>query len=398
MSTVGTEIELSTDAVAVGGDAVGRDTDGRVVFVSGALAGERARVRLRTVKKRFAHADLVEVLDPAPGRIEPRCPHVDRGCGGCGWAHLDPSAQRLAKVDMVAESLARLGGLDQPSVRPGPVLAGTAFRTTIRAAVIDERGGYRMASSDQRLAVDSCRVAHPLVEEMLIDGRFDGADEAVLRAGARTGERLARVSPTANDVTVPDDVLVVGADELAAGRRAWIHEEVSGIRFRISADSFFQIRPDGAEALVDAVAAAVEGAPPGAPMVDLYCGVGLFAATVGADRPVVAVEASRAAVADARHNLNGQEAKVIRAGVERWRPSPAEIVVADPPRTGLGRDGAAKVDATGAHHLALVSCDAAALGRDAALLVGQGWTLEWAQLVDLFVDTPHVEVVACFTR
>lgn len=399
MSTPGTELDVTPHGVAVGGDAVARDLDGRVVFVAGALPGESVRVRVRAAKTRFVHAEVVEVLEAAPDRVDPACPHVAEGCGGCGWAHVDPATQRRLKAEMVAEALARIGHLDEvPVVEPGPTLAPSGFRTTVRAAVTGGRTGYHKAASSDRLAVDSCRVAHPLAEELLVDGRFGDADEVVIRVGARTGERMVRVDPRADDVHVPDDVVVVGADELAGGRRAWIHEEVAGVQLRTSADSFFQSRPDGADALVAAVADAIAGLDRSSTLADLYCGVGLFAATVGRDWRTVAVERSRSAVADARVNLAGTGAKVIGAGVERWRPSPAGAVVADPPRSGLGRQGVAKVAATGAERLVLVSCDAGSLGRDAGLLVGQGWTLERVRLVDLFVDTPHIEVVSTFTR
>lgn len=395
---VGGEAEVRTHGMAVGGDAVARDDQGRVVFVNGALAGETVRVKVRSTHDRFAHADVVSVIEPAADRIEPGCPHVAEGCGGCGWAHIALDEQRRAKLDMVAESLVRLGHIGAPVVQASPELAPGGHRSTVRAAVVDGRAGYRKANSDDRLGVNSCRVAHPLVEELIIDGRFGDADEVVLRAGVRTGERMARVAPDATGVELPDDVLIIGADQLRTGARAWIHEEVHGVRLRVSADSFFQSRVDGADALVDAVGDALVGSDPTGSMVDLYCGVGLFGATVGAGRRVVGVERSRSSVADAQVNLADRDAKIIRVGVERWRPSSADVVVADPPRTGLRRDGVDKIGATGAHHLALVSCDAASLGRDAALLGADGWTLEWARLIDMFPDTPHVEVVSRFTR
>lgn len=389
------ELDLRIDGVAVGGDGVGRDADGRVVFVAGALPGERARVRVTEERRRFARAELVAVTEPSPDRVEPRCPHVAAGCGGCGFAHVAPDAQRRLKVDAVRQALQRLGGLADPPVSPGPELAVWAARTTVRAGVVGGRAGFRMARSHDVLAVDSCAVTHPLVAELLVEGRFGDAREVVLRAGARTGERSALVSPSAEGVALPDDVLVVGADELRSGRRAWIHEELAGRRWRVSVGSFLQARPDGAEALVDLVADALAGAPDG-PLVDLYAGIGLFAGTVGAGRRVVAVERDRDAVADARVNV--PDAKVIRAAVARWRPSPAAAVVADPARSGLGAAGADAVAAAGASHVALVSCDAGALGRDAALLADRGYRLERATLVDLFPHTPHVEVVSRFVR
>ena len=393
-------LEVQVHALAVGGDGVARDAEGRVVFVEGALPGERVQVRLRSEQARFAKGVVVEVVEAAPERVAPVCPHVADGCGGCGFAHVELAAQRRLKQAMVVEALERIGRLSEPEVAEGPELAPAGFRTTVRAAVEGGRAALRTAHGHDLVVLDSCRVAHPLIEELLVHGRVAAASGGTVRAGARTGERLVLAAPVARGVVVPEDVTVVGADELATGRRAWFHEEVHGVRLRVSAESFFQSRPDGAEALVDLVAAALEGTAPDAPMADLYCGVGLFAATVGRGRRVVAVERSRSSVADARVNLagGGGDVTVVRSSVERWRPSRVEVVVADPPRHGLARDGVAKVGATGARRLALVSCDAGSLGRDARLLTEAGWRHEGSTLVDLFVDTPHVEVVSRFSR
>lgn len=389
---------MQVDSVAVGGAGVGRDGDGRVVFVDGAIPGETVVARIETAKPRHATARAVDVVEASPERVEPVCPHVARGCGGCGWAHVEPAHQRSLKVSMVEQALARIGHLDAATVRDAGALPEGGHRTTVRAAVVGGRAAFRRAHSHDPVVVDSCRVAHPLVEEVLVEGRFGGASEVVVRAGATTGERLVVVHPSLDeDVAVPEGVIVVGADELKAGRRAWFHEQVAGITFRVSADSFLQTRPDGAAALVREVGLALDDVAADASLADLYCGVGLFAATVGADRRVVAVERSRSSVADAKVNL-GADARVVRSSVERWRPTQVDVVVADPARHGLAREGVERVSATGAAHLALVSCDAGSLGRDARLLVASGWRHDRSSVVDMFPDTPHVEVVSRFVR
>jgi 23S rRNA (uracil1939-C5)-methyltransferase len=185
--------------------------------------------------------------------------------------------------------------------------------------------------------------------------------------------------------------------------RAWYHEELAGRRWRISARSFFQARPDGAEALVDLVRAALDGAlTGGAHVVDLYGGVGLFAGTLGGDvgeaGHVTLVERGASSLADARVNLRGLPAKIIKADVAHWGAAAAEAVVADPPRAGLGPRGVRAVAATGTPRLALVSCDPASLGRDAKQLVAAGYELRTTTLVDLFPHTSHVEVVSRFDR
>lgn len=392
-----TATELRASAMAAGGDAIARDAGGRVVFVSGALPGELVRVELSDERRDFARARTLEVVEASPDRVVPPCPHLSAGCGGCGWQHVAPSAQPALKAGIVADALRRLAGLGI-AVDAAPPLPGGAQRTTVRVAVgPGGRLGYRPARSHDVVEVGSCQVAHPLIEELLAVAEPGDARELTLRCGARTGERMVVASPRAEGVAVPDDVVVVGNDELARGRRAWITEEAAGRRWRISARSFFQSGPEAAEALVHAVAAAV-GEPPGEGerLVDLYGGVGLFAATVGAGRRTTLVERSASSVADARTNLAGSGARVLRLDVDRWRPSRAEVVVADPPRSGLGKAAVAAVVATGAPRVVLVSCDAASLGRDASLLGAAGYTLESCSIVDSFPHTPHVEVVSAF--
>jgi tRNA/tmRNA/rRNA uracil-C5-methylase (TrmA/RlmC/RlmD family) len=207
------------------------------------------------------------------------------------------------------------------------------------------------------------------------------------------------VTPTAAGTHAPEGVTVVGDDELGRGHRAWIHEEVAGRRWRVSAKAFFQASPEGAEALVGAVRELIHAhAPEAERLVDLCCGVGLFAGTVAEGATVVGVERSAASVADARQNLGDLDARVVKVAMARWRPSPADVVVADPARSGLGKDGVAAVVGTGAQLCVLVSCDPAALGRDAALLAEAGYTHVGSQVVDLFGHTSHIEVVSGFTK
>lgn len=396
----GASVELDVDRIAGGGEGVGRAPDGRVVFVAGALPGERVRAEVTEVRRRHARAALTEVRRASPARREPPCPHVDRGCGGCDWQHVDEVTQRELRMAVVSDALTRIGGLVDPPVSLGPELPTTAARTTVRAFVEGGRAGFRRRHSHDAVVVDSCLIAHPATAELIRDGRFGAAEEVVIRVGARTGERMVLVSPTAEGVAVPDDVLVVGADELAAGRAAWIHEEVAGRRWRVSARSFLQASPDGADVLVDLVGGAARTlAPDARTMVDLAAGIGLFAGTVGTGLDaVVAVEPSRSAVADARCNLEDTSATVVKASIERWRPDRADVVVADPPRAGLGRVGVERVVATGASALVLVSCDPGALGRDVSLLGAAGYALESSTVLDLFPQTSHVEVVSRLRR
>jgi len=395
-------VEVRAERFVAGGLTLSRRPDGRIVLVEGALPGERVEVALR--RHQGADRGVVTAwLERAPERVEPGCAHARAGCGGCDWMHLAESAQVPAKVDVVADALRRLGGWADPVVRAGPVLAPWGFRTTLRLAVVGGRPGLRRAASHEIVPLSHCPIAHPLVDGMIRDGDFAEATTVTLRAGAGTGERMAVVTPGRAGVALPDDVRVVGVDELARGTRAWIHEEIDGRRWRVSAASFFQSRPDGAAALVEvvtAMAGPVLERPTGV-LVDAYAGVGLFAGSLLADRPgwrAVCAESGRSAAADARVNLAEHDATVVVTPVERFRAPRATLVVADPPRAGLGRRAADALVGAEPERIVLVSCDPAAAGRDVALLTARGFAPVESVVVDLFPHTHHTETVTRLDR
>jgi 23S rRNA (uracil1939-C5)-methyltransferase len=385
-------LELRAERLVAGGDALARDGDGRVVFVSGALPGELVRASVMAEWRDYARATTVAVIDPSPLRTTPPCPFHTAGCGGCAWQHVEPEAQRDLKRDIVVEALARTGGLRDTDVRLGPVLSPWGFRTTVRMAVDGGRLGFRAAQCHDVVPVDRCLVAHPLLADLIAETRAPDADEVTLRCGVASGERLIVVDPVTAEATisVPDGV--------ARGRDATVTEVVGGERLRISARSFFQTRVDGAEALVHAVRDAAGHIDPSSVIVDAYAGVGLFAAALGLDADVICIEQSASSCGDARHNLAARRATIVQGRVERWRPQPAELVVADPSRRGLGAKAVEVLAATGAPRLVLVSCDAVALARDARLLTVLGYKLRWSTLIDLFPQTPHIEIVSVFER
>jgi 23S rRNA (uracil1939-C5)-methyltransferase len=385
-------LELRAERLVAGGDALARDGEGRVVFISGALPGELVRADITAEWRDYARATAVEVIDPSPVRTTPPCPFHTAGCGGCAWQHIEPDAQRELKRGIVVEALARTGGLRDIEVGFGPALSPWGFRTTVRMAVDGGRLGFRAARCHDVVPVDQCLVAHPLLAVVIAETSAPDADEVTLRCGVASGERLVVVDPVTAEptISVPDGV--------ARGRDATVTEVVGGEQLRISARSFFQTRVDGAEALVQAVRDAAGHLNPSSVIVDAYAGVGLFAAVLGHDADVICIEQSASSCGDARHNLDGRRATIVQGRVERWRPQPAELVVADPSRRGLGTKAVDVLAATGAARLVLVSCDAVALARDARLLAGAGYGLRRSTLVDLFPQTPHIEIVSVFER
>ncbi len=398
-------LELVTHGVAKGGDAVARDSEGRVVFVDGALPDERVLVEITETKKGFARGRVLEVLEPSAHRVDPLCAEVNNGCGGCDMQIATVDHQRDLKVKVVTDALERIGKIptDQLPTLSTVTLPESGYRTNVRCVVVNARPGFRSRGSHDSVIVDGCDVAHPLIQDLLgsagsKSAKFDGCTEVTLRVGAATGDRMVIASPNAKYLSVPDDVIVVGADELAEGKRAWIHEEVAGRTWRISAGSFFQTRPDGAQALVDEVRKSIGVLPSDARAFDLYGGVGLFAGTVFADDTrVIMVEQNESSVADARINLADLDTTIVRSKVETWSPRRADVVVADPARQGLGRNAVSRIAETDAPVVVLVSCDAASLARDAGLLARKGYQLDTVTLVDLFPMTSHTETVSRFT-
>jgi 23S rRNA (uracil1939-C5)-methyltransferase len=249
--------------------------------------------------------------------------------------------------------------------------------------VVDGRAAFRMHHSHDPITIDTCLVAHPLVDDVLQHGRFGAATEVTVRAGVATGERSVLADPPATRLDVADDV-----DQ---GVSAHVHEDVDGRRFRISTRSFFQSRPDGAAALTALVRDAVGERKV---IADLYCGVGILGASCDQPERILAVESSRSAVADAKVNLRGFNAHVVHADVAKLRPVPVAVVIADPSRAGLGKAIVKKIRDCEPKRVVLVSCDAAAMARDLALLDAIGFDLRSITPVDMFPHTPHVECVS----
>jgi tRNA/tmRNA/rRNA uracil-C5-methylase (TrmA/RlmC/RlmD family) len=413
---VGTELELLIERVAHGGHCVARD-GGRVVFVRHALPGERVRAVVTEggSSSKFLRADAVEVHSPAPGRVTPPCPFARPGrCGGCDWQHADLATQRALKAEVVAEQLRRLAGIERVVVVepvPGDV-DGLGWRTRVRFAVDGSgRLGLHRHRSAVIVPVDRCRIAHPGVDELELTAHpWSGAssvsgvassagDRAIVvePSTAKAVRRLPRVAPGAAVVAVDEDGAVV-----QVRGRTRVREQVAGREWRVTASGFWQVHPGAAQALVDAVRDALRPQR-GETVLDLYAGVGLFAAAladaVGPTGSVVAVEADPRAVADARRNLHGEPTiRVVGGRVERELArlglASADLVVLDPPRAGAGASVMAAVTALRPRGVAYVACDPAALARDIATLAQHGYGLAALRAFDAFPMTGHVECVA----
>lgn len=389
-------IEVETDGMAHGGEAVGR-IDGKAVFVAGAMPGEVVRGTVTRDRGSWARLELTEVVSPSPLRIEPPCPHF-AACGGCQWQFAPHDAQLEWKRSIVAGQLAHLGGVADPPVRATVSAAGPyGYRNRLDLLVENGVPGFRRGRSHDHTPITSCLIGHPLLGELVdaVAGMGDGT--VTLRVGTRTGERLVIID---TDIApeLPEGVRLArrsrgGVMDLVGPPR--IHEEVSGSRFRITGTNFFQVNTEGADALVELVGAALEPGPDDV-LLDAYAGGGLFSATVGRSAGhVISVESHEGAVRDLAENAPQAELAPVR--VENVEGGMWDLVVADPPRSGLGARAAEVITAPRPRSIALVSCDPAALARDTRLLTGFGYTLRSVTPVDLFPQTFHIEAVAHFS-
>jgi 23S rRNA (uracil1939-C5)-methyltransferase len=400
-------VELSIHDVAVGGAGVGRLEDGRVVFVPGSAPGDTVSVEIVDSKKRHATARVIDVVVASPDRVDPPCEAIARGCGGCDWQHLSVSARAHLFVDMVNSVLRRHAGVPDAEARFGGAVPEWAYRTTLRLGVRDGVVGFRAARTHDIVGIDTCPVGGSAFDDLLTL-EWPGVSELTLRQapstpeGSGSGQRMAIVSPSVPEgMDLPADVRAVGLDALDAGKRSWMFVHAAGRSWRLSALSFFQSGPAAAELLVDTVRSLLGADLAGATrLLDLYGGIGLFAGSLAADTEGswTLVESSPSALADARINLADFETKVVASDVNRYRPHDVDVVIADPPRSGLGKRGVRVVAASNAAVVCLVSCDLGSLGRDTELLGEAGYRLTDAVALDLFPQTSHVEVVTRFVK
>lgn len=425
-------IERPTQLVQIekpiyGGACLAR-VEGKAVFVPMTLPGEQAQIRIIEDKKSFANAEVEEIVQSAPERIEPACRHFGV-CGGCSYQHAEHTTQLHMKETILRETLAR-GGVQAPEEIE--ILAGDpwGYRNRIRLA-FDPAGrvGYRGRRSHAIVPMEECPIAAPeLVAAAL-------AIAATLREKAphlRPTELALFCNPDATKILaslailgntkVPIDKLgaelqqripaLTGFEVITEDLRAEqprvigrfgdtsLSYQAAGFGYRVDQGAFFQVNRWLVDALVDRVATGHRGRLAW----DLFAGVGLFARKLSESfERVIAVESAPQSTAALAVNLNGSTAKAkpattlnfLRAAAVKQKP---DFMVVDPPRTGLGPDIARLVAATEATAITYVSCDPATLARDLKMLATSGYAIKRVTLADLFPQTFHLESVVELQR
>jgi len=403
-------MELVTGAIAAGGGCVARAEDGRVVFVRHALPGERVLAHVTAETTSYLRADAVEILEPSPDRVDPRCPLAGPGrCGGCDWQHVSMPAQRSLKAELVMEQLRRLARIDRQvdieEVDGAP--DGLGWRTRVRFAV-DRTGrtGLRRHRSHDVEPVGHCPLATTKVDEVGVGSvLWRGAHHVEVTASPDGGAPMVAVETgrarLAGRPVVAAGLVVNGSTRRRPDR---VRYNVLGHRFEVSAGVFWQVHPGAAAILTTSV---LEGLLPSAGdrVADLYAGAGLFtvplARAVGPRGSVVAVERSGRACADAVRNAADLHQVEIRrsdvnASVVTGDLGRPDLVVLDPAREGAGQSVMhALVSLEPApRRIAYVACDPASFSRDLRVMLDGGWTVGSLRGFDLFPMTEHVELVA----
>lgn len=407
----GDRFEVTVDNVAHGGIFVARTEQG-VVFVPDALPGERVVVELSRVAKSFAHAETIEILEASADRVDHFWPEagIDRApaerAGGAEFGHIRLPVQRELKTTVLREAMQRFGGVDTGvTVKTAPGDAnrnGLGWRTRIRLQV-DDRGrqGPFAARTHNVVPVTSL----PLASE-------------AIRRDALLEERLAGAT-SVEYVEHSEGVEIIATEgALPKGPTQTIVERVGEREFRLDRAGFWQVHREAASLLTGAVTRAIDTslADPKAANLDLYGGVGLFAATIGdllgPTTRVVSVEGNEVATDHASENLSEWVgAQAVTAPVAAFlaaaaaTASPAErqrytaaTVVLDPPRAGAGREVVDSLASLAPAQIIYVACDPVALARDTGLLREHGYELAALESFDLFPHTHHLESVASFRR
>jgi 23S rRNA (uracil1939-C5)-methyltransferase len=442
----GDQLELSVDSLAHGGSGVAR-RDGFVVFVQGAVPGDRVRAEVTKAKRGYAEARVAELLKPSPERIEPRAAHP-----GAPWQVLPYERQLAEKERQVRDALERLGGFDDPPVEPiVPAVEQWRYRNKLEYSFGTGEGGELVLGfhrpgrwneiddvTEDVLAserVDEVRErvkAWCRAEGLTAWDRRDGSGflrNLVVREGRRTGVVQARLVTSAGELRADELAEAAGADSflwtstggLSETTREGVTRQVRGpvkiveeldalgarLRFEVSPEAFFQVNTPMAERLYGS-AAELAGLTGRERVFDLFSGIGTIAlALATAAGEVWGVEVVERAVADAARNarLNAIDNARFYAGDVRTSVRPLveetgqpDVVVVDPPRAGLSAKIVRRVLETEPRRIVYVSCNPTTLAPNARQMADAGFRLVTVRPVDMFPQTAHIECVALLER
>ncbi|MEW6716580.1 MAG: class I SAM-dependent RNA methyltransferase [Chloroflexota bacterium] len=405
------EYEVDLTTLVYSGETLGRLPDGRAVFVPYALPGERARIRLVEEKRRYVHAQLLEIIEPVAERIEPRCPHFTH-CGGCHYQNMGYPHQLVAKTAILTDQLERIGGLREPPVQSAvssPV--SWNYRNHIQFHLCPTGGlGFQAPRSRVVVPVRECHLPEDMLNEVwpLLDIQpLSGLERVGLRLGVEDevlivceGNDPSTIDfhldlPFSAVYKTPEGVLLLAGDSYTVMK---IRERM----FRVSAGSFFQVNTGTTEKMVAHLLGNLD-LKPDTVLVEAYCGVGLFSAFLAPHvGHLIGIESDPGACDDFVGNLDEfDHVTLYQASTEDVLPHldlHPDIVLVDPPRIGLGRQNLDAILSLQPDELVYISCDPATLGRDARRLTTGGYLLHQITPFDMFPQTYHIESISFWKK
>ena len=443
-------IVVTIKRLGINGEGVGYYRR-KAVFIDGALTDEVVKAEVREIQPKYIKAQLVEVEKRSKERIEPPCP-VFGICGGCQIQHISYEGQLQAKTDIVREAFSRYAGLDDIRIKPilgmeHPWGYRNKAQLQVKRRERDVIAGLYQAESHDIVDISGCPIQHPKVNEAVekvkavlseLDiplhkehGSKDGVRTIVVRHGFQSGElqvtlvtagarlpkqddfvRLLRlsmpeISGIALNINPKKTSLIFGDRTITLWGAEALQESLSDLQFSLSPRAFFQLNPQQTVKLYESVrgAAALTGKET---VIDAYCGtgtIGLWLAPYA--KEIRGIESIPEAVEDAKENAtrNGRSNATFHVGaaedlLPRWVKGglQPDVIVADPPRTGLDRRFLDTVLRTKPKRFVYVSCNPSTLAKDCKVLLDGGYSLEWVQPVDMFPQTSHVECCSLLVR
>jgi len=432
----GEQLEVEIESLAFGGRGVAR-ADGYVVFVEGALPGDRVRAEVTKAKRNFAEARTVELLSPGADRVDDRCVHGGEPCPGAPWQGLPYEAQLASKQEQVGDALRRIGGLDGFELEAiEPALEQWRYRNKLEYSFGEDDGeatlGFHARGRwDLIVDIEDCMLASEPGNAARNKVRDWARLEAVppydrrsekgtlrnlaVREGRRSGQIQTRLVTSATNFPKPPVDLHTAIDGPSGGTdgptgalgEERLREELCGLKLEMSHSAFFQTNTEMAERLYG-VAGEYAGLSGSERVFDLYCGIGTIGLTMaGRAGEVWGLEIVPEAIDDAEKNAerNGIEnahflAANARTGVRPLveQAGKPDVVVIDPPRAGLSQKIVRRVLECEAKRIVYVSCNPTTLAPNAKQLAEAGYRLSRVKPVDMFPQTPHIECVALFER
>ncbi|HEY7208853.1 MAG TPA: class I SAM-dependent RNA methyltransferase [Bryobacteraceae bacterium] len=386
---------VTIEKLVYGGDGLAR-LDGQIVLTPYVLPGERINLTTERAKAGLLRGSAPEVLEPSPQRIAPRCEYFG-ACGGCQYQHSAYEYQLEQKVAILRETLQRIGGIayecDIPTISGEPWF----YRNRVQLHFAAGASGFHRHGSHDLCAIDHCYIAAPV----LVDAIARIA-EAVKRPEWPNFVRSLELFTNGAELQI--NVLET-ARPVAARFFSWcrsflphivsgaIDYDAAGFRFRISGGSFFQVN----QFLIDALVEEALSDSAGVHAIDLYAGVGLFSLPLARRfERVESVERGGSAFRDLEYNCREeQRVQAVRGSAESYLDNAGkrpDLLIADPPRAGLGAKAVAALLRLKPKRLTVVSCDPATLARDARMLLAE-YRIRRIALVDLFPQTYHFETV-----